>query len=191
MNGLEPRHDLEFFIDKKDPEILNLWMAWDKGDCSVVGLLEILLHQEIKKHKKENGDYYDRDYDKIALKYGQSIPAKMTHEEIHDLDKNYGIDAVEEISKILRNEIASNFIISEETLKKSGWVEWKNPYTNKNTWATHRIVDGVFGTFPSYLFEYDLETNTFRYNGGEFSTIIKNGFTGNIIDLNIIVKLLS
>jgi hypothetical protein len=119
------------------------------------------------------------------------IKAVITRDNRPDLGEGYGIDAVEGISKILRNEIASNFIISEETLKKSGWVEWKNPYTNKNTWATHRIVHGVFGTFPSYLFEYDLETNTFRYNGGEFSTIIKNGFKGSIIDLNIIVKLLS
>jgi hypothetical protein len=127
------------------------------------------------------------------MESGSTPPMKavITRDNRPDLGEGYGIDAVEEISKILRNEIASNFIISEGTLKKSGWVEWKNPYTNKNTWATHLIVDGVFGTFPSYLFEYDLETNTFRYNGGEFSTIIKNGFKGSIIDLNIIVKLLS
>ena len=44
-------------------------MRWDKGDCSDVGLCEILLSQLIREHKQENGFYYDRDYDKIKLRY--------------------------------------------------------------------------------------------------------------------------
>jgi len=188
MNGLEQRHPLESFIDKTDPEILNLWMTWDKGDCSVVGLLEILLHQEVKKHKKENGDYYDRDYDRILLRYGQAIPAKITHETIPDLEKAYGIDAEEEIIRLLQEELESHFTINPDSLKSFGWVEWDNPYTGKKTWAKNPREG--FEHFPGYLFEYELETNTFRYNGGEFSTIRKEGFTGNIIDLHAITNLL-
>jgi hypothetical protein len=117
------------------------------------------------------------------------MKAEITHDDRPDLG-GYGIDAVEEISKILRNEIEQNYIINEDTLKKSGWVEWENPYTNKKTWATHQVVNGIFNTLPGYLFEYELETNTFMYHGGEFSNIKKEGFTGNIVDLNTIVKML-
>lgn len=187
MNGMEPRHALESFVDKNNPEIFNLWMSWDKGDCSVVGLLEILLHQEIKKHKKENGDYYDRDYDKIILRYGQSIPAKLTHETIQDLEKAYSIDAEEEIIRLLNEELKPHFTINPDSLKEYGWVEWDNPYTGKKTWAKNQSEDTEF---PGYLFEYDLETNTFRYNGGKFSTITKEGFTGNIVELNLITTIL-
>jgi hypothetical protein len=42
---------------------------WNKGDCSEVGLCEILLDQLIRKHKEENGEWYDRDYDEIKLRY--------------------------------------------------------------------------------------------------------------------------
>jgi hypothetical protein len=45
------------------------YMGWDKGDCSEVGLCEILLDQLIRKHKEENGEWYDRDYDEIKLRY--------------------------------------------------------------------------------------------------------------------------
>jgi hypothetical protein len=44
-------------------------MSWDKGDCSVVGLCEILLSQIIREHKQENGEWYDIDYDEIKLRY--------------------------------------------------------------------------------------------------------------------------
>lgn len=117
------------------------------------------------------------------------VKAKITHDDRPDLE-GYCIDAVEEVSKIFRNEIEQHYIINENTLKKSGWVEWENPYTNKKTWAIHPIVNGVFNTLPGYLFEYELETNTFMYHGGEFSNITKEGFTGNIVDLNTLVKML-
>jgi hypothetical protein len=63
------RNKIEDLIDLSDPEIKSLYNYWDKSDCSVVGLCEILLCQEIRKHKKENGDYYDTDYDEIILRY--------------------------------------------------------------------------------------------------------------------------
>jgi hypothetical protein len=54
-----------------DDEIKQLYNVWDKGDCSLVGLTEIYLYQCIKKHKQENGAWYDTDYDNIHLRYGQ------------------------------------------------------------------------------------------------------------------------
>lgn len=56
---------------KFDDEIKQLYNIWDKGDCSLVGLVEIYLYQCIKQHKKENGAYYDTDFDNIHLRYGQ------------------------------------------------------------------------------------------------------------------------
>ena len=46
-----------------------MYNSWDKGDCSFIGLIEIYLFQNIKKHKEENGEYYNTDYDRIKLRY--------------------------------------------------------------------------------------------------------------------------
>ena len=54
-------------LDLENHEIKNLYNSWDKGNCSIIGLCEILLYQEIKKHKQENGEWYDRDIDEIKL----------------------------------------------------------------------------------------------------------------------------
>ena len=59
------RETAEKLIDMDDPEIRSLWMGWDKGDCSTVGLARILIIQEIKKHIKENGQHYDGMYDEL------------------------------------------------------------------------------------------------------------------------------
>lgn len=69
---MKRRTTLEGFLNLDDPEIKQLWMKWDKGDGSEVGLCEILLYQIIKEHKEANGDFYDRDYDEINLRYGQT-----------------------------------------------------------------------------------------------------------------------
>jgi hypothetical protein len=65
MNKIE---EVEKLLNLEDHEIYDLYRSWDKGDCSLVGLIEILLFQEIKNHKKENGQYYDTDYDLIRLR---------------------------------------------------------------------------------------------------------------------------
>jgi len=65
------RNKIEELINLDDPEINMLYRSWDKGDCSEVGICEILLYQIIKEHKEANGDYYDTDYDQIKLRYGQ------------------------------------------------------------------------------------------------------------------------
>ena len=60
---------LEELLDLDNPDIKRLYDSWDKGDCSTVGLIEILLVQEIAKHKQANGEFYDTDYDQIQLRY--------------------------------------------------------------------------------------------------------------------------
>ena len=60
--------DIEKLLDLDNSEIKTLYNSWDKGDCSIIGLIEILLFQEIKKHKEKNGEYYDIDYDNIKLR---------------------------------------------------------------------------------------------------------------------------
>ena len=71
VNFMGEKNTIESLLDLNDDEIKQLYNSWDKGDCSLVGLTEIYLYQCIKKHKQENGDYYDRDYDNIHLRYGQ------------------------------------------------------------------------------------------------------------------------
>jgi hypothetical protein len=63
------RDTIESMLDMDDPITKSNYMSWDKGDCSEVGLCEILLSQLIRQHKKENGDWYDTDYDQIKLRY--------------------------------------------------------------------------------------------------------------------------
>lgn len=67
---MNERDKIESLLDFKDEEIKQLHCSWDKGDCSLVGLSEIYLYQCIKKHKQENGEYYDTDYDQIKLRCG-------------------------------------------------------------------------------------------------------------------------
>ena len=64
------KNKIESMLDFTDDEIKSLYYSWDKGDCSVIGLCEILLYQLIKKHKEEQGIFYDTDYDEIKLRYG-------------------------------------------------------------------------------------------------------------------------
>ena len=63
---------MKIMIDKIE-ELLNMenpttrlnWMCWDKGDCSKVGIVRILLIQTIEEEIKERGDYYDGCYDEL------------------------------------------------------------------------------------------------------------------------------
>jgi hypothetical protein len=60
---------IESLLDMNDPITKRNWQSWNKGDCSGVGLCEILLAQLIREHKKENGEWYNTDYDEIKLRY--------------------------------------------------------------------------------------------------------------------------
>ena len=72
-------NDIEHLLNLDDPEIEGLHFNWDKSDCSMVGLAEILLYQCIKEHKQEQGQYYDTDVDKIKLRYGTGNDTKRTN----------------------------------------------------------------------------------------------------------------
>ena len=63
------RDKIEELLDMSDPITKSHYMIWDNGDCSEIGLCEILLDQIIRKHKEDNGEYYDTDYDQIKLRY--------------------------------------------------------------------------------------------------------------------------
>lgn len=63
------RDKIRSLLNMNDPTTKVKYMRWDKGDCSEVGLCEILLDQLIREHKDENGEYYDIDYDNIKLRY--------------------------------------------------------------------------------------------------------------------------
>jgi len=60
---------LELLLNMEDPITRVNYMRWDKGDCSKIGLCEILLAQLIREHKQENGEWYDTDFDQIKLRY--------------------------------------------------------------------------------------------------------------------------
>jgi hypothetical protein len=66
---MNKRNTIESMLDMDDPITKRNYMSWDKGDCSEVGLCEILLSQLIRQHKQENGYWYERDYDQIKLRY--------------------------------------------------------------------------------------------------------------------------
>jgi hypothetical protein len=63
------REQIESLLNMEDPITKLHYMSWDKGDCSEVGLCEILLAQLIRAHKQENGEWYNTDYDEIKLRY--------------------------------------------------------------------------------------------------------------------------
>ena len=67
---MEEKQTIENLLDLTDNEIKQLHDSWDKGDCSLVGLVEIYLYQCIKKHKQENGVYYG---DGFYMRNGESI----------------------------------------------------------------------------------------------------------------------
>jgi hypothetical protein len=57
--------DIENLLDLENPEIKTLYNSWDKGDCSMVGLIRILMIQEIHNHIRVNDIYYDGMYDEM------------------------------------------------------------------------------------------------------------------------------
>lgn len=69
MSEIDEIVAIEDLLDLDDAKIKGLYDSWDKGDCSLVGIIEIYLCQTIMRHKLENGEYYDTDFDKIRLRY--------------------------------------------------------------------------------------------------------------------------
>ena len=64
-NILNTRDEISKLLDLENPTTLSNWMSWDKGDCSKVGIIRILLIQEIGNEIRERGNYYDGCYDKL------------------------------------------------------------------------------------------------------------------------------
>ena len=56
---------VEKLLDMKNPSTRINWMLWDKGDCSSVGIVRILMIQTIEDEIKVRGIYYDGCYDEL------------------------------------------------------------------------------------------------------------------------------
>ena len=53
-------------LDLNDRETATLYRSWDIGDCSLIGLIRILLIQEINNEiKARDKYYYDGQYDEF------------------------------------------------------------------------------------------------------------------------------
>jgi hypothetical protein len=61
--------DIYDLVDMEDEDVKSAIYRWDGGDCSLIGIIEILLLQEIKKHKESEGGWYNKEYDEIKLRY--------------------------------------------------------------------------------------------------------------------------
>ena len=59
------RSDIENLLDLDNKEIQQLYMNWDKGDGSLIGLARMLLIQEINKAIKIDGHHYDGRYNEL------------------------------------------------------------------------------------------------------------------------------
>ena len=68
LSNMAQINHVEKILHLNDPKIKRLYDSWDKGDCSLIGIVEILLYQSIHEHIKENGEYYNHDIDQIKLR---------------------------------------------------------------------------------------------------------------------------
>jgi hypothetical protein len=69
MRQMDRKNHIKSLLNRLDEQTEKDYQKWDKGDCSEIGLCEILLKQLIREHKEHNGEYYDTDYDQIQLRY--------------------------------------------------------------------------------------------------------------------------
>ncbi len=99
------------------------------------------------------------------------------------------MDAVQEISNILKNELDN--LITKESLEKCGWVEWKCPYNGKLLMGKIWYESAQIPNVGDYRFTYDLTANEFRCSGGEFSQISLTNKLKTIQDLENLVNYLS
>lgn len=97
----------------------------------------------------------------------KKIQTRLIREEIQDLDKFYGIDAEEELSKILQMELEKALEISEENLKSNDWVLGTSPSNGKTVWL--KVIFDEDKLPPLKVYEYDPETKKLRINKEELS----------------------
>ena len=55
-------NEIEKLLDMKYSTTKRLYMWWDKGDCSLIGLIRIYMIQEIEKEIDIRGEHYDEQY---------------------------------------------------------------------------------------------------------------------------------
>jgi len=186
FKNIEKIKILESLIDLNNEEIRKEYMRWDKGDCSEVGLCEILLFQLIKEHKEQNGEYYNTDYDQIKLRYGVIKSNKnMKKIEITNIRQRF-IDLISE-EKILYIEQHNHieYDIKPFYIYKTNEIELNFMSTDhhgddttffaicynedKKKWHSENCID-----FPEILF------NTYEEMKNHVKTIendiINNGF---------------
>lgn len=58
-------NEIEKLLNLENAETRLNYMGWDKGDCSKVGIVRILMIQTINNEIKERGKYYDGCYDAL------------------------------------------------------------------------------------------------------------------------------
>lgn len=56
---------VEKLLDMENPTTRANHAGWDKGDCSDVGMVRILMIQTIEEEIEDRGEYYDGCYDKL------------------------------------------------------------------------------------------------------------------------------
>jgi hypothetical protein len=61
MNESKKKDIIYSLLNMKNYKTRLNWLGWDKGDCSLVGLIKILLIQEIEVEIKERVGGYDND----------------------------------------------------------------------------------------------------------------------------------
>jgi hypothetical protein len=65
MDNVNLISEIEKLLNMNNPKTRSNWMCWDKGDCSKVGIVRILLIQTIENEIDDRGDWYDGCYDEL------------------------------------------------------------------------------------------------------------------------------
>jgi len=111
----------------------------------------------------------------------KKIQMRITREEAQDLDKFYGIDVEEELTKILQMELSKVLEINEENLKNDDWVLGMSPSTGKTVWL--KIIFNEDKLPPLKVYEYDHETKNLKIDKQELSVC-------NMSDLRMFILIL-
>lgn len=61
-------------VDKSDNDIKVLYLDWKNEDATIVGLVRILMIQEIKWSIKQKGKFYYGQYDKLLKSVIENYP---------------------------------------------------------------------------------------------------------------------
>jgi hypothetical protein len=93
----------------------------------------------------------------------------ITREVVPDLNIQYGIDAGEELTRILNEELSKVLAITEDNLKEEGWEEGNSPSSGKKVWV--KIIFDENKLYPLSVYEYDFEEGKLTHNGHSMSVL--------------------